>query len=91
MKTGSVCFSRHLAAAVLGLLVVPIAFVAQGWSFGLYEIGFVLIWPLMILQIIVGNSGPAPSCRTLARVALAVVVAIAILVTGAIYVTPALV
>lgn len=91
MKERSTCFAKNLPIGVLCLLAVPIVFVAQGWSFTVYRVGFMLIWPLMIVQIIVGNSGPSPSCRTLAKVAALVGGVIGVLVVVAIYATPVLV
>lgn len=80
----------RLPVMVIVLLFVPLLFMAQRWSFELYRIGFVLLWPIMICEIIVSNAGVRPSLGSIARVTVVVAVTIAVLSGVAMLLTPSM-
>lgn len=81
-------FSKKLPTIIVFLLIVPIGLLAQRWSFGVYSIGFILLWPLVIAQIIVANTGEYLDIKTILRSFIVTFLILAILVGLGIFLTP---
>lgn len=80
----------RLSIIIIALLFIPLIFMAQRWSFNFYRIGFVLLWPIMIAEIIISNAGVQPSVRSIVKVTLVVGLTISVLTGAAMLLTPAM-
>jgi hypothetical protein len=81
----------HLEELTVGALLLTLLLIGQQWSFALYRVGFIMLWPVVLTQIVISNAGPKATWTQLLTMMVIVLTTLAILLAIGITVAPFLV